>query len=124
MFQGVSTSGGSNLLVQIGSGSVTTTGYSGYVFLSATGRSAFSTGFMVTGLDATTSVMNGSAILSLFSGNTWLETGIITDSSASVLGSSQSAGSVALGGALDRVRITTVNGTDAFDAGTINILYE
>jgi len=29
-----------------------------------------------------------------------------------------------LGGALDRVRITTVNGTDTFDAGSINILYE
>jgi hypothetical protein len=32
--------------------------------------------------------------------------------------------SPALGGALDRVRITTVNGTDTFDAGSINILYE
>ena len=28
------------------------------------------------------------------------------------------------GGTLDRVRITTVNGTDTFDAGSINILYE
>jgi hypothetical protein len=27
-------------------------------------------------------------------------------------------------GTLDRVRITTVNGTDTFDAGSINILYE
>jgi len=34
------------------------------------------------------------------------------------------AGSISLGGTLDRVRITTVNGTDTFDAGTINILYE
>jgi hypothetical protein len=34
------------------------------------------------------------------------------------------AGAVTLGGVLDRVRITTVNGTDTFDAGTINILYE
>jgi hypothetical protein len=25
---------------------------------------------------------------------------------------------------LDRVRITTTNGTDTFDAGSINILYE
>jgi len=25
---------------------------------------------------------------------------------------------------LDRVRITTVNGTDTFDAGSINIFYE
>jgi hypothetical protein len=29
-----------------------------------------------------------------------------------------------LAGVLDRVRITTINGTDTFDAGTINILYE
>ena len=34
------------------------------------------------------------------------------------------AGDISLGGTLDRVRITTANGTDAFDAGTINILYE
>ena len=34
------------------------------------------------------------------------------------------AGSLSLGGTLDRVRITTVNGTDTFDAGKINILYE
>jgi hypothetical protein len=35
-----------------------------------------------------------------------------------------SAGSKTLSGTLDRVRITTVNGTDTFDAGSINILYE
>ena len=34
------------------------------------------------------------------------------------------AGSLALGGTLDRVRITTANGTDTFDAGSINIFYE
>jgi hypothetical protein len=33
-------------------------------------------------------------------------------------------GGKTLSGTLDRVRITTVNGTDTFDAGTINILYE
>jgi hypothetical protein len=38
--------------------------------------------------------------------------------------SSYLAGFIALGGTLDRVRITTVNGTDTFDAGSINILYE
>ena len=32
------------------------------------------------------------------------------------------AGGVA--GVLDRIRLTTVNGTDTFDAGSINILYE
>ena len=34
------------------------------------------------------------------------------------------SGTVTLSGTLDRVRITTVNGTDTFDAGSINILYE
>jgi hypothetical protein len=34
------------------------------------------------------------------------------------------SGTKATSATLDRVRITTVNGTDAFDAGTINILYE
>jgi hypothetical protein len=32
--------------------------------------------------------------------------------------------SSALGGALDRIRLTTVNGTDQFDTGTVDILYE
>jgi len=34
------------------------------------------------------------------------------------------AGSISLAAVLDRIRITTVNGTDTFDAGSINILYE
>jgi hypothetical protein len=47
-----------------------------------------------------------------------------------VLGQSDTArvswagGSIALAAALTAIRITTVNGTDVFDAGTINILYE
>ena len=34
------------------------------------------------------------------------------------------AGGVSLAGTLDRLRIATVNGTDTFDAGSVNILYE
>jgi len=37
---------------------------------------------------------------------------------------SSSAGSKTLSDTLTQVRITTVNGTDTFDAGTINIIYE
>jgi hypothetical protein len=33
-------------------------------------------------------------------------------------------GDVTLSGTLDRLRVTTVGGTDTFDAGTVNILYE
>jgi hypothetical protein len=35
-----------------------------------------------------------------------------------------SAANKTLSGALDRLRLTTVNGTDTFDAGSINIMYE
>jgi hypothetical protein len=35
-----------------------------------------------------------------------------------------SSGTKSLSATLDRIRITTVNGTDTFDAGSINILYE
>jgi hypothetical protein len=48
----------------------------------------------------------------------------MTTNSGSANESAVVSGSIALSGTLDRVRITTVNGTDTFDAGTINILYE
>jgi hypothetical protein len=59
----------------------------------------------------------------LLGSNTWCQQGSLSVQSggnANFL----SAGSLALGGTLDRLRITTVNGTDTFDAGTINILFE
>jgi hypothetical protein len=34
------------------------------------------------------------------------------------------SGSKTLSDTLDRVRLTTVNGTDTFDAGSVNIIYE
>ena len=123
LLNGVSASSTSNYLVQIGSGTLTTTGYAGFVFLGATARSAFSTGFMITGLRAATSAVNGSIVLSLVSGNAWNATGITSDGDASVLGSSQSSGNLTLGGVLDRVRVTSVS-ANTFSAGTINIMYE
>ena len=55
------------------------------------------------------------------SGNSWVATSVIKTTANSA---SYSAGDVTLSGTLDRVRITTVNGTDTFDAGSINILWE
>jgi hypothetical protein len=59
----------------------------------------------------------------LLGSNTWCQQGSLgvqSGGNANFL----SAGSLALGGTLDRVRLTTVNGTDTFDAGSINIMYE
>ena len=124
IFQNVSTSGTSFLIIQIGSGSFITTGYVGYSYLAPGVRSVMSTGFLLAPNLAANSSINGSAVINLINGNTWVETGVVLDSSTSILSSSQSAGNLALGGTLDRVRVTTVNGTDTFDAGTINIMYE
>jgi hypothetical protein len=54
--------------------------------------------------------------------NLWIASGVL--SPTNVAGTIQTAGYKALSATLDRVRITTVGGTDAFDNGTINIMYE
>ena len=120
MFQGVSTNGSSNYLVQIGAGSVTTTGYLGSSSNIAGGAS-YTTGFGLTA-GAATVVMHAVMTIVNVSGNVWLSShsGGRSDGGSVTFG----GGSVTLSGTLDRVRITTVNGTDTFDAGSVNILYE
>lgn len=122
MFDGVSTSGTSNILLQIGdSGGIENTGYAGGSFNS--GAVANSTiGFDLTCQNVATASWNGSVTLTLLSGNLWTESGVISSISGGYIGAS--GGSKTLSDVLDRIRITTVNGTDTFDAGSINIMYE
>jgi hypothetical protein len=127
MFSNVSTSGTSNLLVQIGAGSVATTGYSSVSTYStgAGGSQATSTAGMILTDAAANASRAGMLTLANIGSNIWVANHSIGDTSN---GSFFGGGSITLGGTLDRVRITTVNGTDTFDttpsAGTINILYE
>jgi len=128
MFSGFSTNGTSPPQIQIGSGSVTTSGYLGsntIVTNSTVASSLFTTGFGVgvnTSNWAAAVVVHGGVVLTLQTGNTWVCVGSVgrSDAASTYL----TNGSITLGGALDRIRITTVNGTDTFDAGSINILYE
>jgi len=123
MFNGVSTNGSSNWLVQLGtSGGVVSSGYLG-ACSSFGGTSANnSTGFAVFNAPASTSIAGGSAVLTNLSGNVWTIQGVLGQSDAA--GGRLFGGYVTLSGTLDRVRITTVNGTDTFDAGSVNIDYE
>jgi hypothetical protein len=124
MFVGVSTSGTSNLQIQLGSGSPTTSGYLGSSIAStAAGNSAATstTGFvLITG--AATYLLNGFGVFTNLNGNTWA--GVVNTGQSDTARSTSVYAAIGLAGVLDRVRITTVNGTDTFDAGTINILYE
>jgi len=126
MFSEVSTSGTSNKLIQLGdSGGVEITGYLGSSSAIATtvASSNYTTGFGIKA-DGAADSLHGGVMLSLLSvsTNTWSCFGIIGRSDAAQ--TFTTAGTKALSATLDRVRITTVNGTDTFDAGSINILYE
>lgn len=126
MFNGVSTSGTSALLLQIGSGSFTTTGYTstatGYSGTSAGASAAFTTGFSTEDLGNAAFLRYGQSTISNITGNTWVFSSVISTGGSN--SSRWGGGSLALSGVLDRVRVTTVNGTDTFDAGSVNIMYE
>jgi hypothetical protein len=125
MFSGVSTSGGvSNYLIQVGSGSVSTSGYNSRAtyFSGATLGGGNSTAGIMFGNNSVSTTTSGAITLTLIASNTWVGTGYLADSSS--FATSGGGVTPALGGALDRVRITNANGTDVFDAGSINILYE
>ena len=129
MFQGVSTSAGSPVLIQLGTGSTptyTTSGYLGAVLLvdaaGATARTTYTTGFLVTHDSANIHVRHGNITITNITGNSWTQTGILARSDDT--STHHSAGSIALAAVLTAVRITTVSGVNTFDLGAINLLLE
>lgn len=125
MFSGVSTNGTSPILLQIGAGSVDATGYNCSGINSdgtAVGGANYTTGFALRQTSAAM-LSGGSVVLNTLGSNIWAVNGF-TGTASAVIGIFWTAGNKTLSGTLDRVRITTVNGTDTFDAGSINILYE
>ena len=126
MFDGVSTNGTSNILFQLGdSGGIESTGYLGSVtrFGASALASAFSSAGFPLNLSAAAELYSGAITFSSMGSNIWAASGNFGGSSGTTYLFS-CGGSKALSTTLDRVRITTVNGTDTFDAGSINILYE
>lgn len=123
----LSTTGTSNPLFQIGdSGGIEATGYlgAGSTVTGATPSSAlFTTGFGLN-LGAATNIIHGRLELLLLNPltNLWVADGLFARSDAA--SNQMTAGSKALSAVLDRIRITTVGGTDTFDSGSANIFYE
>ena len=132
MFDSVSTNGASGWILQIGdSGGIETTSYSSQVGFGGSGSNANTStiGFIIMPASAgiNTDIYVGvPIILCLLSSstNTWAAInggGFSQSGTPYFIGG---GGNKSLSGTLDRIRITTINGTDAFDAGSINILYE
>jgi hypothetical protein len=125
MFNGVSTNGSSHWLIQVGAGSVTTSGYNTYgvnTSVSALNGGGYTNGIASVRNVGATDVCSGLITIATIGTNIWTANGMVGSSAAN--NGFMTAGGITLGGTLDRVRITTVNGTDTFDAGSINILYE
>jgi hypothetical protein len=130
-FDGVSTSGTSSIIVRIGdSGGVETTGYLSAGCIGQQVQNWLLTNFtdsfpasVSNGASVNTNVFNGSMAIEKLTGNTWVARGMFYNSNSTPQ-VYPSTGSKTLSDVLDRVRITTVNGTDTFDAGTINVSWE
>lgn len=126
MFTGVSMSSTNNVQIQLGTGSTTytTSGYANNYSIqgaSTISTSSASTGFVFHQPANAAGVYSGQVIITNITGNTWVENGLVGETSGTRIVSS--IGSIALGATLTAVRITSTS-TDTFDAGTINILYE
>lgn len=125
MFSGISTSGTSNYLIQLGYGATptyVTSGYLGSVVAGGGTATSFSTGYMITNGNVTADAFSGIATITNITGNVWTMTSVLGNTVNNA--GRFAAGNVSTTTVLTAVRITTVNGTDTFDAGTINIMYE
>jgi hypothetical protein len=128
MFSGVSTNGSSIPQIQLGvSGTPETSSYSSMAtYITTTNNTTRGTtatsGFILITATAASTTFSGSVVFTLLNSNTWTCVGTLYDPVGN--GLINVSGGKSLAGVLNMVRITTVNGTDTFDAGSINILYE
>lgn len=121
MFSGVSTSGSSAVQVQLGGAS----GFvvSGYVSVGSQGGSNYwsTTGLVIGGIQAA-DVRTGAMTILNFVDTQFISFGC--NASTTTSASSALSGNVTMSEPLTKIRITTMNGTDTFDAGVVNIMYE
>ena len=126
MLNQVSTNGTDGTILQLGdSGGFETTGYigtgSGITGTNACGVSSLTNGFNAGPGALASASRSGCVFLLNVGGNTWVASGAVTNGATA---NGVTAGVKVLSDTLDRVRLTTVGGTDTFDNGSVNIAYE
>lgn len=121
IFNGVSVSGTSNFLIRLG----TSTGFETTLYESSADLNGISvtdtTGVIVRNL-AAANIISGHVVFTLVSGNTWVYSGVVRPNSGVAGG--VCGGYKPLSSTLTQIRLTTVNGTDTFDFGSVNVMYE
>jgi hypothetical protein len=129
MLSDVSVSGTSQILIRLGTSSgIVSTGYVSHTAL-VYGTNLTATATSGSGLilfsDNTSHVRFGNCQICNIDSNTWTASHSLGWQNAiGDVGSVTGGGAISLSGVLDRVRLTTTNGTNTFDSGTVNISYE
>lgn len=125
VFQGVSTNGTNNILIQIGNTTFTTTGYLGSCSsipnAANPANTSFTAGFGINSGSAA-NVLHGVLEIDLLNAGNYVAKGVFSASNTGNIFAV--GGSLALGAVVDRVRVTTVGGTDTFDAGLVTVTWE
>jgi hypothetical protein len=127
LFNGVSTNGTDRVMIQLGtSGGFVTTGYLGsstYVgqAISATSLTN-SSGLTIDAFNGPGNTRFGTATIANIQSNSWVSSSLIGLSDAAASG--YGGGRIDLSGTLTQLRLTTTGGSNTFDAGSVNIMYE
>lgn len=127
MLAGISLNGTANLLIRIGdSGGYETTGYqstsSTQGSINEVNGFTATDGFVSSAANPS-NIMSGAIVFSLLNASTnlWIASG--SGCFDGIQYTWTSGGQKALSATLDRIQLTTTNGTDSFDSGSVNILY-
>jgi hypothetical protein len=123
LFALVDTDGTSFPIIQLGdSGGIEATGYLGSAFTSAN-ASTSTIGIIFSKRTVSTSPISGAVTLYLqdSANNTWVASGTTCTQGGEPC---STASLKPLSAALDRIRLTTTNGTDAFESGAVSLVYE
>ena len=128
MFANVSNSGTANILVQLGdSGGIETTGYiSQAALVNVNVNTVGTTNGIIIFTGEASSACSGILTLGCIDAgsNLWTAAGTFARPGGVASSATFTGGYKSLSATLDRVRIVSSNGSDTFDAGTINIMYQ
>jgi len=127
MLNGVSTTSTGVPTIRLGPvGGIENTGYTSSVNLiasaSVAGQVSATSGFEIVTTGIAASLYSGNIVLTNITANTWIISGSL---GVPLSGYNYLfAGNKTLAGVLTQLQLTTTGGTDTFDAGSINIMYE
>lgn len=125
LFSSLSTNGAAGIRIRLGTAAgLVTTGYlsSNTSFSNAISTANNTDGFYLYTASTAADVRHGRMTLSLLANNVWVEDHMIGFSNTT--NGNMGAGSISLAAALTQVQIATANGTDVFDSGSVNIMWE